>query len=671
MRPFSAREGDDARPAFPREVIAAAVAVAVSLPIYVATLAPAVLSDDSAELCAAAHVLGIPHPTGYPLYMLLAKLFDLLPFGTPPVRIGLFSAICAAGAAALVAWLTARISRSAPAGILAGLVAAFNGPMWSKATQVEVYALNALIVALGIAVFVRWTSTRSAREITWLAILTGLGLAHHRTAIFFTGPLLLAAVIGQKAPLRSLVKTGLAGMAPLLTYLYLPIRSAAYPPVMRSDLTRWEEVIPYLMAEDYYAIHAFARHFSDAGALVWEIARDLSADLTLGGVALAAVGLAALLRRSRLLSATLLIGVALLSFWNLGYEVPDIMDFFIPCALAVAVWAGAGLATIIAGLRGMLRNRARWALPTITAAVLIFVPASLIQQNWDESSHRGEWVHTDVVRAVLPQIAPDGVLVTNLAGDYFVSLYLQVVEGLRRDIAVVSPYGAFLGAISDQRIVEALPSLTVRYGEHAAGFDRERWSRQTLELAFATGDVVNWDRPVYCRARMSEPPLDPSVRALWWDFFRLRGDAPRVLVPLPERPAVAEFPGGISLVRATVEPTAVRPRDLLQITTYWRCAAPVEPPPFVAFDLSPPQGRKRGRTRMMRSYGTWLGYGTGALSPTPTGSVYRQELTAMVPTDAPEGQWTLWLAVSDSPQGKAQFHRVGEFRVRPSADPRD
>ena len=49
--------------------------------VYVATLMPTVVDQDSGELVAASHVLGIPHPTGYPLWALLGRAFDLLPVG--------------------------------------------------------------------------------------------------------------------------------------------------------------------------------------------------------------------------------------------------------------------------------------------------------------------------------------------------------------------------------------------------------------------------------------------------------------------------------------------------------------------------------------------------------------------------------------------------------------
>ena len=68
----------------------------LSLGLYIRTLAPGVLPGDSAEFQVLAHQLGIAHCPGYPIYLLLAKLFTLLPFGEIAYRVNLFSAFMAA-----------------------------------------------------------------------------------------------------------------------------------------------------------------------------------------------------------------------------------------------------------------------------------------------------------------------------------------------------------------------------------------------------------------------------------------------------------------------------------------------------------------------------------------------------------------------------------------------
>ncbi len=282
------------RPARVAGGLAAAATGVFSLAVYITTLPPTVLGWDDGEFAAVTRVLGIAHPTGYPLYILLAKLFYQLPFANPAVRLSALSALCGACAAATIAWCAASMTRSLPAGVLAGLIAAFNQPLWSQASRVEVYALSALVVALAMAVFQRWSAERDQRHLVWLGLLTGLGLAHHRTAIFFTGPLLLVALTVQRAGARRLLQVAAVGAAPLLFYLYLPIRAAAGPPVMWQDTARWDVLLGHVLGKEYY-YHAFGRPFSEMVPVAYEVAGDFAAQLTPGGLVLAAIGLGALL----------------------------------------------------------------------------------------------------------------------------------------------------------------------------------------------------------------------------------------------------------------------------------------------------------------------------------------------------------------------------------------
>ena len=65
----------------------------VSFVAYLATLSPSVYLGDSGELSAAAFCLGVPHGSGYPLYVLLGKVFCLIPFGSVGVRMNLMAAV--------------------------------------------------------------------------------------------------------------------------------------------------------------------------------------------------------------------------------------------------------------------------------------------------------------------------------------------------------------------------------------------------------------------------------------------------------------------------------------------------------------------------------------------------------------------------------------------------
>ncbi|RJP55723.1 MAG: DUF2723 domain-containing protein, partial [Deltaproteobacteria bacterium] len=67
----------------------------VSFLIYLATLAPTIIFSDAPELVAAGFDLGIAHPPGYSLYLILLKLSSFIPFGSLSFRGNLLSAFFA------------------------------------------------------------------------------------------------------------------------------------------------------------------------------------------------------------------------------------------------------------------------------------------------------------------------------------------------------------------------------------------------------------------------------------------------------------------------------------------------------------------------------------------------------------------------------------------------
>lgn len=138
----------------------------IVLLIYVVTLAPTTAFWDASEYIAAAKVLGIPHPPGNPLFVVLAHTFGLLPLASDyAARINLFSATTSAGASAfwfLVAerWLRAIVpQRWARYGAALGgvLVGATSWTVWNQSVVNEkVYTVSLLSIAVVMWLVVRW-----------------------------------------------------------------------------------------------------------------------------------------------------------------------------------------------------------------------------------------------------------------------------------------------------------------------------------------------------------------------------------------------------------------------------------------------------------------------------------------------------------------------------------
>lgn len=215
----------------------------VSFFVYLRTLSPGMQLGDGTELAACAYVLGVPHPTGYPLYMLLLKLWLLITVqGEVIVRTTLFNAVTMAAAAALVTRIsfdslaaifpTWREKSRLLAATAAGLSTAFLRFHWQNAVVTEVYALEFLLMLL----FLRATQQCAAGRsmLAALALVSGLGLAHHRMTVFLLLPLAWLSwrwwkQSGAGERLRTTALCAALLLLPLLLYAYLPLRAGRAP----------------------------------------------------------------------------------------------------------------------------------------------------------------------------------------------------------------------------------------------------------------------------------------------------------------------------------------------------------------------------------------------------------------------------------------------------------
>src|SRR5437764_7196253 len=110
----AARErNEETIPWFRTELFCTSAVFLVALLLYCCTLAPTVTLTDSGELIVVAHGLGVAHPPGVPLWIILAHLASLMPFGNIAVRINFSSALFAALACAMLTLTVAELTITA------------------------------------------------------------------------------------------------------------------------------------------------------------------------------------------------------------------------------------------------------------------------------------------------------------------------------------------------------------------------------------------------------------------------------------------------------------------------------------------------------------------------------------------------------------------------------
>jgi len=117
--------------------------------VYLATLAPGVTLWDAGEFASAVESLGIPHPPGTPLFILVARAWRLgLGFWPTAVATNLLAAVCTAVAGGLAASLVARWTRDSAVAFAAGLGFGSMATVWLNATETEVYSASLLLAVV-------------------------------------------------------------------------------------------------------------------------------------------------------------------------------------------------------------------------------------------------------------------------------------------------------------------------------------------------------------------------------------------------------------------------------------------------------------------------------------------------------------------------------------------
>ncbi|MDX1413615.1 MAG: DUF2723 domain-containing protein [Candidatus Promineifilaceae bacterium] len=284
---------------------------------YLVTIAPdltwANYSGDAGELITAAVTLGVPHPPGYPTYIMIGKLFSLLPVGTVAFRFNMFSAVSAALAAGFVsatAFEQVRDSRySRIVAIATGLTFAFAPLVWSQATVTEVYSLR-----LALAAAFLW-SLLGKRSAILTGSLLGLAITAHLTSILLIPMTLFLIETKQR---RRLAVGTIIGLTPILA---MPFITNQQSPVLWGDISTLRGYWWIISAEIYFAnLRASPTTLSVQNFASWST--DFLNQLAIAGWLLLAIGIKRFVPDSKSL-IWLLLTAAIVAIFSYTYQPSD------------------------------------------------------------------------------------------------------------------------------------------------------------------------------------------------------------------------------------------------------------------------------------------------------------------------------------------------------------
>ncbi|MBN1517994.1 DUF2723 domain-containing protein [Candidatus Sumerlaeota bacterium] len=471
----------------PGDVLCAALVLLV----YLLTANPGAYWGDGIELTTASHVLGVAHPTGYPLFMLLGKLFAMLPAGTIAYRLNL---MCACAAASLaycsihVAWRMLRefdpVFAQNPAlrkyiALGAGACVAFSRGIWLQAGICEVYLLNAAAIMAAMLLIIRGMDSRDSRWFAAAALLAGLAMGNQMLAICAAAALFAAILICSMQEkhrldwtsrfVKRMAVCAVTGALGLGVYVYLPIRANAQPPMNWGAPVNMERTMETIRGGAYrhqrfmmetpqrpFTLATWLKFAGKRGAqfVRWELQGELPAfaienrspapALLIGALML----VFPLLALWRLYHASTLFwpscaAIGLNLFFVLTYNIPDIEGYFMPLAAWMLILAPGGVAF---ALRKILRDPRQTIAPAIYSLLAVpvilfifnFTPCNYAPRHMEYSligdrAYAVENYGTEVLRIA----APNALLVTAGDNDIYTLWHLRWIEKRRPDIDIV------------------------------------------------------------------------------------------------------------------------------------------------------------------------------------------------------------------------------------------
>jgi hypothetical protein len=459
--------------------------------VYLDTLAPSITwrhdGADGGDLIAAAYTFGIPHPTGYPLYVLLARLFTFLPWGDIAYRVNLMSAFFAAATIPLVYLASSillaptmeteegpvlgtaeglvlstvegpvlstvegwsdRIAAPVTA-VTAALAFAFSPIFWSQAVIAEVYTLNAFFVGLMIYLLSHCAKARTFSSGPCLSYLLaffyGLSLGNHLSMLFLLLAGLLLALRGEFRRFlkpKTLATASALFLLGLSVYLYLPLRAAQHPPINWGD-PHTGSGFTWLVSARLYRGFVFALPWKYIPARVSAWSALLVQQFGWWGLFLGLIGLCFCWNEDRIFCGFLAVFVLISSIYAIGYNTTDSYVYLIPSFLVMALWLGKGVHCVLVALREFLGGIVRAVSPSSTFFLLslcafLLLPLFSLVSNYRALDLGSDQTASDYGLEVLRALPANAIIIADTDPHTFALWYFHYAERKRPDVAVLN-----------------------------------------------------------------------------------------------------------------------------------------------------------------------------------------------------------------------------------------
>ena len=540
----------------------AILAFTIPFAVYMATLAPSVTFFDSGEFITAASSLGSAHSPGYPLFLMFAKPFALLPFGNIAFRINMATAFSSSMACLAVYLLTVYLLRDErivdderfagfaikAAGLAAALAFSVTPRLWLQSNHDKPYPLLAFITAMILYLLLKWREQyQNGQEcpayVYACTFMAGLAMATHQTVVLLLPAWGLFIILADWRMITRIKELALATAFAMLgfsVHLYLPLRATQNPILNWGDPKTYEQFMWHFLRRGY----PNEPHSRDA-SLVWAQIKAFNVphEFTWLGFILVVLALVHLWKCQRdvvivYLTAIVTFLLVIVGYFNTPMDLIFLTEeFFTPLYLLTAVLIGIGLFHLlsIAVKNARLPKDFSAKVYCLVAVMYFSLPISLCAMNYYENDQHNNYIAFDYATNSLRSLPQNAVMFTWGDSGAFPLWYLQGVERMREDLDLPhTPHIVF------DWYLDSLPRLFKE--SNLRKFDMQS-SGPEASLRMAITDIID-QRPtyidfstrysvvfndyipvqkgiVYRMRRISEPGGLPDLSV--WDNYNNRG----------------------------------------------------------------------------------------------------------------------------------------------------
>jgi hypothetical protein len=401
---------------------------------------PGLAFIDSGELALASTVLGVPHPTGYPLYVVLSHIATM-GGGRPIVAVNVFSALIVAAASVIFFLLVLRLdgyTKNTRRGdalflSLAGTLIVFLAPVIAgQGLTNEVYGLNLLLVLLFLYCgFLAESAAGKNRRVALYALtlyVAGLALCNHLSSIALLPALVLLSIVmlaEKKLRFASFPLIFLAAVA-LSLYAVLPLRAAHNPIANWGNVTTWDNFVRHVSGWQF-RVWLFTGSASEVWDSFIRFCRLVTDQFPFPFLFLLPFGLFAGFSRRRNFTAALVLLFMVNVFIGINYSIPDIAPYFLPALAVIGLFCIYGAAYLVEKLRY------RALVPVILALLCLWQ----VVQTWNVNDRRDYTLPEDYALNILRSAGPNSIILSETWDHHAQAFYLQQVEHLRPDLRLI------------------------------------------------------------------------------------------------------------------------------------------------------------------------------------------------------------------------------------------